>query len=165
MDKLIANIICIKLWLETIPLVAKCLIRSANKKSSAPALKEGQDLGQPLLTEFLKGSENSSPEEHLGMAELVLVLVQLESLYDFTSCYLTVYETLWDGVGCKNGISEICSIRTDVKLKKLNLEIFYPIKSILPFHSLIIPRQWPRSILHAQMFPPLLVQWYWIPSA
>ncbi len=44
------------------------------------SLEVGEDLGQPLLPELLQTSQDSSPEEDLGVAQLVLVLVHLQGL-------------------------------------------------------------------------------------
>ena len=68
-------------------------------------LEEGEDLGEALITELLKVTKNTGTEENPGVTNLVAVLLKLESIQYLLSHNLALYETRWDGVGGKNGVS------------------------------------------------------------
>ena len=68
-------------------------------------LEEGEDLGEALVTEVLKDTQHAGPEEHLGVADLVGVLLQVEGLQDLLCHDLAINEARGDGVGGQDGVS------------------------------------------------------------
>ncbi len=70
------------------------------------SLKEGQDGRQTVLSQFFKHSQYSRSEEHLSVAQLVLVIIQLQSLEDLGRSFLSFHKALWDSIGGKDGVSE-----------------------------------------------------------
>lgn len=69
-------------------------------------LEEGDDLGEALVAHVLKHTQDASLEEDLGGAETVLVRVHLKGRQDLVGHLLAVNETLGDGVGGQDGVSE-----------------------------------------------------------
>ncbi len=59
------------------PLVQKFLVLLAHEEAPDVCLEVGEDLRESLFPHFLEVPQNSSPEEDLGVAQLVLVIVHL----------------------------------------------------------------------------------------
>ena len=63
---------------NNLPLVLQFGIVPPHQVTTHVGLEEGEDLGKALITPFLKITQNTSPEEHLGVAQLVGVLLHGE---------------------------------------------------------------------------------------
>ena len=90
-----------------LPLVLEFLVVPPHHVTSDVSLEEGQDSRQTLFTELLKHTEDTSSEEHLGVAQLVFVSIKLKSLKNLTRGFLGLNESLWDSIGRQDGVTEM----------------------------------------------------------
>ena len=70
-------------------------------------LEEGDNLGQTLVTHVFKHTQDTSLEENLCCAKTVFIGVHLQGGQDLVGDLLTINESLWDGVGGQDGVSEM----------------------------------------------------------
>lgn len=87
------------------PLVLECLVVPSDQVTTDEGLEVGDDLGQTLVTHVLQHTQHTSPEEHLGVAQSVFILVQLQSIQDLLSDNLAINESLRDSVGGQDGVT------------------------------------------------------------
>lgn len=70
-------------------------------------LEQGQDFRETLITPVLKQTEDTSPEENLGVAETVVIGLQSQCSHNLLSHNLSINESLWDSVGSQDGVTVI----------------------------------------------------------
>ena len=72
-------------------------------------LQQRDDLGQALVTPVLQRAQHAGLEEHLRVAQAVVVLVKhfvLDQLSEYlVSHLLAIAEALWDGIRSQDGVS------------------------------------------------------------
>lgn len=90
-----------------LPLILKALVLSAHQVATDPSLEQGHDLGEAFVTHVFKVTQHASLEEDFGVADSVLVGVNLEGVEDFLCYLLAVGESLGHDIGGENGVSVI----------------------------------------------------------
>lgn len=68
------------------------------------SLEEGDDLGETVVAHILEATENAGPEEDLGVAETVVVGIELQRGEDLLRSNLAIDETFGDRVGGQDGV-------------------------------------------------------------
>jgi len=76
--------------LEGNPLFLQLLVFLSGLVTSDPCLEPGHDLGQTVVTELLHLTQDTSPEEHLGMTHTVLLSVHVYNVQNHLSDFLRV---------------------------------------------------------------------------
>ena len=69
-------------------------------------LEERDDLGETVVAHVLKPTEHTGPEEDLGVAETVVVGVELQRGEHLLRRHLAVDEAFGDGIGSEDGVPE-----------------------------------------------------------
>lgn len=75
--------------------------------TSDMSLEESNNLGEPVITPFLKCTQNTSFEEDLSVTQSVVSVFKGKSSKDFVCGYLTINKSSWDCIWSQNGVSKI----------------------------------------------------------
>ena len=84
-------------------------------------LEEGDDLAETFITPVLKLTQDTGSEEDLGVTQSVVILLQLKGTQHLVSHHLTINKALGDGIGGKDGVSEMNQNGLFYKQYPLNL--------------------------------------------
>ena len=88
-----------------LPLILQFGVVPPHQVASDVSLEVGKYLRQTLVTHVLKLTEHTGTEEDLGMAQSVLILVELKSGQNLLSHDLAVNESLRHHIRGQDGVS------------------------------------------------------------
>ena len=87
------------------PLILQFLVVLAHQVASDVRLEERDDLGESLVAHVLQHTEHAGAEEHLGVAEAVVIAVELQRRQHLLGHHLAVDEPFRDGVRRQDRVS------------------------------------------------------------
>ena len=88
-----------------LPLVYQLVIVLPHQVSTDVGLEQAHDLCESIITLVLKLTQDSCPEEHLGVPNLVDICIKLEGFEDILCYHFAIHKACRDGIGGQDRVS------------------------------------------------------------